>query len=135
MHKNWRGGGELLLKNRTINNYVYQPCNFWGRIYIARSLWHFRDYRNTFLPNIGEDQKKSYHLSAGRLLALCHKVNLALVRGGSSKFWWGDDEIYKHKLFIYFNIKFRMFMINNAGIIFSGFRSDPQKKDLYSSTS
>ena len=31
-----------------------------------------------FLPNIGEDQKKSYLLRA-RPLALCHMVNLPLV--------------------------------------------------------
>ena len=36
------------------------------------------DYRNIFPPNIGEDQKKSYHMSAG-LLALAHVVNPALV--------------------------------------------------------
>ena len=31
---------------------------FPGRIFIARGPWHFGDYRNIFLPNIGEDQKK-----------------------------------------------------------------------------
>ena len=41
--------------------------------------WHFVDYRTIFLPNIGEDQKKSYYLSAEPLLALPHMVNLALV--------------------------------------------------------
>ena len=30
-----------------------------GRIYIALSPWQSRDFRNIFLPNIGEDQKKS----------------------------------------------------------------------------
>ena len=40
--------------------------------------WYFGDYCNIFLPNIGEDQKKSYHLSAGPL-ALRHMVNLDLV--------------------------------------------------------
>ena len=38
-----------------------------GRIYIALSPWHFGDFRNISLPNIGEDQKKSYDLSAGPL--------------------------------------------------------------------
>ena len=33
----------------------------------AEALWHFGDFRNIFLPNIGEDQKKSYDLSAGSL--------------------------------------------------------------------
>ena len=35
------------------------------RINIALSSWHLGDFRNIFLPNIGEDQKKSYDLSAG----------------------------------------------------------------------
>ena len=30
--------------------------------------------------------------------------------GGSRKFWWGDDKIYEHKLWII--SKFWMFMIN-----------------------
>ena len=34
-----------------------------GGTYIERGPWHFGDFRNIFLPNIGEDQKKSYHLS------------------------------------------------------------------------
>ena len=38
---------------------------FPGWIYIARDPWYFGDFRNIFLPNIGEDQKKSYHLSTG----------------------------------------------------------------------
>ena len=29
--------------------------------------WHFGDFRNIFLQNIGEDQRKSYNLSAGPL--------------------------------------------------------------------
>ena len=36
-----------------------------GRIYITMSPWHFGDFPNIFLPDIGEDQKKSYDLSAG----------------------------------------------------------------------
>ena len=28
-----------------------------GRIYIALGPWHFGDFRNIFLPNIGEDKK------------------------------------------------------------------------------
>ena len=30
-----------------------------GRIYIALGSWNFGDFRNIFLPNIDEDQKKS----------------------------------------------------------------------------
>ena len=28
-----------------------------GRIYFGLGPWHFGDFRNIFLPNIGEDQK------------------------------------------------------------------------------
>ena len=34
-----------------------------GRIYFGLGPWHFGDFRNIFLPNIGEDQKKSYDFS------------------------------------------------------------------------
>ena len=51
-----------------------------GRIYIALSPCHFGDFRNIFLPNIGEDQKKSFDLSASPLLVVRHiVVNPALV--------------------------------------------------------
>ena len=47
---------------------------------MALSPWHFRDFRNIFLPNIGEDQKKSYDLSAWPLAGMRHiMVNPALV--------------------------------------------------------
>ena len=36
-----------------------------GRIYFPLGLWHFGDFRNIFLPNIGEDQKKSYDFRSG----------------------------------------------------------------------
>ena len=36
-----------------------------GRIYIARGLWHLGGFCNIFPPNLSEDQKKSYYLSAG----------------------------------------------------------------------
>ena len=38
-----------------------------GRIYIALGPWHFGAFGNIFLPNIGEDQKKSYDFSSGSL--------------------------------------------------------------------
>ena len=38
-----------------------------GRIYIVLGPWHFGDFRNIFLPNIGKDQKKSYDFSVGPL--------------------------------------------------------------------
>ena len=33
-------------------------------------LWHFGDFRNIFLPKIGEEQKKFYHLSAKPLAGI-----------------------------------------------------------------
>ena len=38
-----------------------------GRISIALGPWRFGDFRNIFLPNVGEDHKKSKYLSAGPL--------------------------------------------------------------------
>ena len=43
-----------------------------GRIYIALGSWYFGDFRNIFLPNIGEDQKK---VLPSERRALCHMVN------------------------------------------------------------
>ena len=52
-----------------------------GRIHIALGLWHFGDFRNIFLPSIGEDQKKGLAISArGPQLVLRHvMVNPALI--------------------------------------------------------
>ena len=49
-----------------------------GRIYIALGSWHFGDFRKFFLPNIGED-KKIVSPSEREALALCHRINPALV--------------------------------------------------------
>ena len=38
-----------------------------GRIYFALGPWRFGDFCKIFLPNIGEDQKKSYDFSSGPL--------------------------------------------------------------------
>ena len=38
-----------------------------GRIYISLGPWHFEDFRNFFLPSVGEDQNKSYDFNAGPL--------------------------------------------------------------------
>ena len=40
--------------------------------------WYFGDFRNIFLPNAGEDQKKVLPSERGAL-ALCNMVNPALV--------------------------------------------------------
>ena len=69
----------MVFKNGAIDGYAYYPCYRPGWNYIALGLLHFGDFRNMFLPKIGEDQKKSHHLSVGPL-ALCHTmVNPVLV--------------------------------------------------------
>ena len=52
-----------------------------GRIYIALGPWHCGDFRNIFLPNVGEDHVKSLKIWAqGPHLVLRHiVVNSALV--------------------------------------------------------
>ena len=46
----------------TLTNHVIA-----GPDYITPGPWHFGDFRNIFLPNVGEGHKKSYDLSAGPL--------------------------------------------------------------------
>ena len=43
-----------------------------SRIYIALGPWHFGDFRNSFLPNIGEDQKNLTISARGPYLVLRH---------------------------------------------------------------
>ena len=38
-----------------------------GRIYFVLGPWHFGDFCSIFLPNVGEDQKKSCDFSSGPL--------------------------------------------------------------------
>ena len=56
--KHWQGGEGFLFENGAIDSSAYLPCYFPGWMYITRGPWHFEDFRNIFLPNIGEDQKK-----------------------------------------------------------------------------
>ena len=46
---------------------------------IARDLWHFGYFCNIFLPNVGENQKMSHHLSAGLLTLRNIMLNLAVI--------------------------------------------------------
>ena len=78
--KNWQGGGELLIVIKKWYNRRLRLLTMLlpGRIYIALGPWHFGDFRKFFLPNIGEDKKKSHHLS-GRPWHCAHRINSALV--------------------------------------------------------
>ena len=57
-----------------------------GRIYFVLGPWHFGDFRKIFLPNIGEDQKKSYDFSSGSL-AGTQARSQKLAMGG---LFWGS---------------------------------------------
>ena len=61
-----------------------------GRIYLALGPWHFRDFRNIFLPSIGEDQKKSLAISdRSPLLVLRHvMVYPSLINALRSRKGW-----------------------------------------------
>ena len=64
---------------------------FPGRIYIARGPWHLWDFCNIFLPNISEDQKKSYYLSAGLWHWAIWQIRRWLVHYVRKKFRWGPE--------------------------------------------
>ena len=68
----------MVIKNNTMDGYTYKRCYCPGQIYIARVPRNLEDFCNIFLPNTGEDQKHSWHLSAGPL-ALYHMVNASLA--------------------------------------------------------
>ena len=57
--KNWRGGSDLSLKNSKYNR--------WLRLLtmLLRGVPDSWGISHIFLPNIGKEQKKSLHLSAG----------------------------------------------------------------------
>ena len=78
MRKNWRGGGESLLKNGTIDGLRLLNMLFPGRIYTARGPWHLGNFGNIFLPNISKNQKKVL-LSERWALELFHMANTALA--------------------------------------------------------
>ena len=58
-----------------------------GRIYITLGPWHFGKFRNIFLPNIVEDQKKSYDFSSGPL-AGTQARSQKFAMGG---LFWGSE--------------------------------------------
>ena len=59
-----------------------------GRIYFALGPWHFGDFRNIFLPNTGEEQKKSYDFSSGTL-AGTQARSQKFTMGGAVLGVWG----------------------------------------------
>ena len=57
-----------------------------SRIYFALGPWHVGDFRNIFLPNIGEDQKKSYDFSSGSLAGTQARIQKFAMGG----MFWGS---------------------------------------------
>ena len=64
---------------------------FPGRIYIARGPWHLRDFCNIFLPNLSEDQKMSYYLSAGPWHCAIWQIRRWLLHYVHKKFRWEPE--------------------------------------------
>ena len=64
---------------------------FLGRTYIARGPWHLGDFCNIFLPNISEDQKKSYHLRAGPWRCAIWQIRSWFLRHVHKKFRLGPE--------------------------------------------
>ena len=58
-----------------------------GRIYFALGPWHFGDFCNIFLPNIGEDQKRSYDFSSVPLAGTQARSQKFAMGGG---LFWGS---------------------------------------------
>ena len=58
-----------------------------GRIYIALDPWHFGDFRNIFMPNIDEDQKKSCDFSSGPLAGTQARSQKFAMRGAVLGVW------------------------------------------------
>ena len=62
--KNWRSGGELLSKMILLMIVPTYHVIAMAGLTLGGGPRHFENFGNIFQPNISEDQKKSYHLSA-----------------------------------------------------------------------
>ena len=84
-----------------------------GRIYFALGPWHFGDFRNIFLPNIVEDQKKSYDFSSGPLAgtqARSQKFTMGGLFWGSGG---GASSARKFYIFLQNELNFTAILIKN----------------------
>ena len=96
-----------------------------GRIFFALGPWHFGDFRNIFLPNIGEKQKKSYDFSSGTLAGTQARSQKFTMRG---LFWGsggGASSARKFCLFSQNELNFRAILIKN--IAFKTWRRNWQR--------
>ena len=65
-----------------------------GRIHFALGPWRFGDFRNIFLPNISEDQKKSYDFSPGPQVGTQARSQKFALWG---LFWWTGGGAPSHQ--------------------------------------
>ena len=85
-----------------------------GRIYFAPGPWHFGDFRNIFLPNIGEDQKKSYDFSSGPLAGTqARSQNFAMGGGAVLGVSGRASSARKFCIFLHNELNFRAILIEN----------------------
>ena len=84
-----------------------------GLIDFALGPLHFGDFCNISLPNIGEDQKKSYDFSSGPLAgtqARCQKFAIGGLFWGSGG---GASRAPKFCVFLQKQLNFRAILIEN----------------------
>ena len=84
-----------------------------GRIYFALGPWHFGDFCNISLPNIGEDQKKSYDFSSGPQAGTqvrSQKFPMGGLFGGSGG---GASSALKFCIFLQSELNFKAILVEN----------------------
>ena len=70
-----------------------------ARIYIALGPWHFADFCNIFLPNIGEDQKKSYDFSSEPLAGTQARSQKFAMEGAVLGVW--ERSLQRSKILLF----------------------------------
>ena len=82
-----------------------------GRIYFALGPWHFGDFRYIFLPNVGEDQKKSrFQLGA---LTGTQARSQKFAMGAVLEVGGGASSARKFCMFLQNELNFRVILIEN----------------------
>ena len=84
-----------------------------GRIYFALGPWRFGDFRNIFLLNIGEDQKKSYDFSSGPLAGTQARSQKFAMWGLCWGCGGGAPSARKFCIFLQNELNFRAILIEN----------------------
>ena len=92
----------------TSTNYVIA-----GRIYFALGPWHFGDFRNIFLPNIGEEQKKFHDFNSGTLAGTQVRSQKFTMGGCFGVSGGGASSARKFCIFSQNELNFRAILIRN----------------------